>query len=104
MNGHAARAFQLLAQKPSFWFISLGAAASSMMGYGLFFWLPSFFVRSFGLSLLDASVFYGAILLIGGAGTVSGSLIGTFFDASSFIYFSMRARSSSVNGSSTSMS
>ena len=46
---------------------------------GLFFWLPSFFVRSFDLSLLDASVFYGAILLIGGLGTVTGTLLGAAF-------------------------
>jgi MFS family permease len=73
---------QLLTHKPSFWIISLGAAASSMMGYGLFFWLPSFFVRSFGLSLLDASVFYGAILLIGGiAGTWAGGYMADRFGA-----------------------
>jgi predicted MFS family arabinose efflux permease len=55
-----------LMQKPSFWIMSFGAACSSMMGYGLFFWLPSFFVRSYGISLIDASLFYGAILLVGG--------------------------------------
>lgn len=55
-----------LLTKPSFWLLSLGAAFSSMMGYGLFFWLPSFFVRSFGISLLDASLGYGAILLVAG--------------------------------------
>lgn len=55
-----------LLRKPAFWLLSIGAACSSMMGYGLFFWLPSFFVRSFGLSLLDASLGYGAILLVGG--------------------------------------
>jgi MFS family permease len=52
--------------KPSFWALSLGAACASMMGYGLFFWLPSFFVRSFDISLLEASLWYGAILLTGG--------------------------------------
>jgi predicted MFS family arabinose efflux permease len=57
---------RVLTSKPSFWGISFGAAASSMMGYGLFFWLPSFFVRSHGMSLLDASVYFGAILLVGG--------------------------------------
>jgi len=69
-----------LLNKPSFWTISLGAAASSMMGYGLFFWLPSFLVRSFGLELLDASLYYGAILLVGGiAGTwLGGSLADRF--------------------------
>ncbi|SDD69044.1 Predicted arabinose efflux permease, MFS family [Sphingomonas sp. YR710] len=58
--------FATLMTKPSFWLLCLGAACSSMMGYGLFFWLPSFFVRSFGISLLDASLGYGAILLVGG--------------------------------------
>jgi predicted MFS family arabinose efflux permease len=61
-----------LAGKPSFWLISLAASCSSMMGYGLFFWLPSFFVRSFGLSLLDASLIFGAILLIGGVAGIWG--------------------------------
>jgi MFS family permease len=65
-----------LMHKPSFWLISLGASSSSMMGYGLFFWLPSFFVRSFGLELLEASVFYGSILLVGGiAGTWLGGAL-----------------------------
>ena len=69
-----------LAHKPSFWLISLGASCSSMMGYGLFFWLPSFFVRSYGLSLLDASLFYGAILLLGGlAGIWAGGWLGDRF-------------------------
>jgi MFS family permease len=66
----------VLAGKSSFWTMSLGAAASSMMGYGLFFWLPSYFVRSYELSLLDASVFYAGILLLGGiAGTWLGGVL-----------------------------
>ena len=73
---------QLLMHKPSFWLISLGASASSMMGYGLFFWLPSFLVRSFGLELLEASVFYAGILLIGGiAGTWAGGYMADRFGA-----------------------
>ena len=73
---------QLLMQKPSFWLISLGASASSMMGYGLFFWLPSFLVRSFGLELFEASMFYGAILLLGGiAGTWAGGYMADRFGA-----------------------
>ncbi len=63
--------------------MSLGAAFSSMMGYGLFFWLPSFLVRSFKLELLDASLFYGAILLVGGiAGTWLGGSLADRFGAS----------------------
>ena len=79
-----------LAKKPSFWGLSLGAASSSMMGYGLIFWLPSFFVRSYGEALpaffawmpdflvpanagelLYASYFYATILLIGGIAGIS---------------------------------
>jgi MFS family permease len=55
-----------LASKPSFWLLSLGSAAASMMGYGLFFWMPSFLVRSFHLQLLQASLGFGALLLVGG--------------------------------------
>jgi len=66
-----------LAGKPSFWLLSVGASCSSMMGYGVFFWLPSFFVRSFEMTLLNASLFFGAILLIGGvAGIWAGGWLG----------------------------
>ena len=62
----------VLARKASFWGLSLGAASASMMGYGLFFWAPSFLVRSFHLTLLHASLGFGALVLIGG-------LIGIWF-------------------------
>lgn len=70
----------VLATKPSFWLMSVGAACSSMMGYGLFFWMPSFIVRSHGITLLEASLFYGSILLIGGlAGMWAGGWLGDRF-------------------------
>ena len=92
-----------LISKKSFWGMSIGAASSSMMGYGLIFWLPSFFVRSFGETLpqffswmpatllppdpgpvLYASYFYGAILFIGGvAGIWLGGSLGDKFGAKS---------------------
>jgi MFS family permease len=56
----------VLAGRPSFWGLSLGAASASMMGYGLFFWMPSFAVRSFHLTLLQASLIYGVLVLVGG--------------------------------------
>jgi MFS family permease len=62
-----------LARKPSFWLLSFGAATSSMLGYGIAFWLPSLLQRSFGLDLVQTSHFIGAILLLGG---VSGMLLG----------------------------
>ena len=71
---------RVLVRKPSFWGLSLGASSSSMMGYGLFFWLPSFFVRSYEVTLLDASLVYGAILLVGGiAGTWLGGYLADRF-------------------------
>lgn len=92
-----------LKSKPSFWALSLGAASSSMIGYGLMFWLPSFFVRSFGDQLpgffswlpaifvpdgagvvLYASYFYGAILLLGGVfGMGMGGIIADRLGANS---------------------
>jgi predicted MFS family arabinose efflux permease len=59
-----------LMAKPSYWLLSFGAASSSIMGYGIFFWMPSFLVRSFGFSLEQVSLYYGAILLIGGVAGV----------------------------------
>ena len=57
---------QLLMRKRAFWGLSFAAAASSIMGYGLFFWMPSFFVRSFHLTLVQVSLYFGGITLIGG--------------------------------------
>jgi MFS family permease len=69
-----------LVTKPSFWLLSLGASFSAMMGYGVFFWLPSFLVRSYNLTLLNASLFYGAVLLFGGlAGIWAGGWLGDRF-------------------------
>ena len=62
----AGEILRTLAGKKSFWLMSVGSACASMMGYALFFWLPSFFVRSYGITLLDASLFYGGIILVGG--------------------------------------
>ncbi|HVY84338.1 MAG TPA: MFS transporter [Caulobacterales bacterium] len=60
------KAFATLAPKPSFWLMSIGAGCSSLVNYGVFFWTPSFIVRSFHYTLLDASKFYATILLVGG--------------------------------------
>lgn len=66
----------VLARKRSFWFLSFGAATSSMLGYGIAFWLPSLLIRSFGYTLVQASQFFGALLLIGGvAGVMAGGLL-----------------------------
>jgi sugar phosphate permease len=91
-DGEAAKAskpglgevLSLLLRKPAFWLISVAAACSSMMGYGLFFWLPSYLVRSFDVSILEASLYYGSILLVGGiAGIWLGGVLGDRLGAAS---------------------
>lgn len=68
--GAAAASFgevaRLLLVKPSFWLLALGAASSSVCGYGVAFWLPTFFQRSLGLTLVETSWYYGTITLVGG--------------------------------------
>lgn len=72
-----AEVARTLARIPSFWLLSFGAASGSVLGYGLIFWLPSFFTRSFGLSLAEVGWYYGSIVLVGGAaGTWLGGWIG----------------------------
>ena len=58
--------FRILAGKSTFWLLSFGAAMSSVCGYGIAFWLPSFLQRSYGLSLVERSWFYSAITFFGG--------------------------------------
>jgi len=66
--------------KPSFWLMSFGAAASSICGYGVAFWLPTFFQRSFHLTLAERSIYYSAIALIGGvAGIWLGGVLADRF-------------------------
>lgn len=69
--------FGILAAKPSFWLLAFGAAAGSMCGYGVAFWLPSMIMRNYGLGLSQTGQFFGALLLSGGvAGIVLGGWLG----------------------------
>ena len=68
--------------KPSFWLLAFGAASSSICGYGVAFWLPSFFIRSLGLTLAQTSVYYSGISLLGGvAGIWLGGWLADRFGA-----------------------
>ncbi len=71
-----AEVFRLVSRKSTFWLIAFGAAASSVCGYGVAFWLPSFFMRSLHLSLVDTSWFYAGITFIGGClGILGGGVM-----------------------------
>src|SRR3569832_1049403 len=68
--------FAIVAKKPSFWLLAFGAASSSVCGYGLAFWLPSFFGRSLSLSYTDTAWYYAAITFFGGGlGIVGGGIL-----------------------------
>ncbi|MGE0533090.1 MAG: spinster family MFS transporter [Hyphomonadaceae bacterium] len=70
-------ALSTIGRKPSFWLLSFGASCSSIMGYGSFFWIPTFLRRSFDFDLQQAAFFYSAILLIGGViGVWLGGVLG----------------------------
>ena len=72
-----ASALAALIGTPSFVALAFGAGIASIAGYGLFFWLPSFFVRSFGLSVFDASLAFAGLLVSGGAiGIHLGGVLG----------------------------
>ncbi|MBA4803761.1 MAG: MFS transporter [Brevundimonas sp.] len=62
----ARRTASAVIPKPSFWLLALGAASSSVCGYGVAGWLPLFFMRSFDLTLKQVSWYYAGIALIGG--------------------------------------
>ncbi|ESQ74800.1 MFS transporter [Asticcacaulis sp. AC402] len=64
---------QIAFAKPSFWLLSFGSGCSSLVGYGLMAWLPSFLTRSLGFDLAQTSYYLAAILFFGG---VTGMFLG----------------------------
>uniref|UniRef100_UPI001ABBD204 spinster family MFS transporter n=2 Tax=Burkholderia stabilis TaxID=95485 RepID=UPI001ABBD204 len=70
----------LLVRKPSFLFLAFGSSLASLMNYGLVFWLPAFFSRTFGLGLTTISMGYGTVVLVSGVlGVWLGGWLGDRF-------------------------
>ena len=68
--------FAVLARKPAFWLLSVGAGLSSLCGYGLALWTPAILMRSYGIDLIQTGQFIGSILLIGGTmGVFAGGVL-----------------------------
>lgn len=55
-----------LRREPAFWWLTLGAAFTSMASYALAFWLPSLMSRQFGLDLFTRSAALAVVALVGG--------------------------------------
>ncbi|MCH4269680.1 MAG: MFS transporter [Brevundimonas sp.] len=61
-----AKVLAYLLRKPSFWLLAFGATCCSVCAYGIGAWLPSFFIRSFGLTLSSTAFYYAALTFVGG--------------------------------------
>jgi MFS family permease len=65
--------FKLLWSKRSFRHLAFGAALTAFVGYGLVTWVPSFLIRSHGMTTGEAGTWLGLILGIpGGIGIALG--------------------------------
>ncbi|HEY4055947.1 MAG TPA: MFS transporter [Kofleriaceae bacterium] len=73
--------FEILSRKKSFWLMAFGAAASSICGYGVAFWLPSFlkttyFAADAATDFSTTSIYYATITLVGGVlGIYGGGMV-----------------------------
>jgi predicted MFS family arabinose efflux permease len=69
--------FNLVSRKRSFWLLAFGAASSSICGYGVAFWLPSFLMQTyFPKDLASTSWYYAAITFVGGClGIIGGGIV-----------------------------
>lgn len=77
-----------LLPKPSFWLLALGAASSSVCGYGVAFWLPTYLQRTHHLTLAETSWSYSAITFVGGLAGIwlGGALADRYGKASKRAY------------------
>ena len=74
--------FSYLLQRRAFINMSAGAGLTAFVGYGLTTWVPTFFVRSHGMSLTEAGFWLGLVLGIpGGLGIVAGGWLSDRFGA-----------------------
>ena len=54
--------FGKLAKNPSFWHVSLGGSMASFAGYGIGQFVAPFWIRAFGMTLMEAALIYGLVL------------------------------------------
>jgi MFS family permease len=64
-----------LSGKSSFWFVAFGGALVSFVGYGTAQFMNSYLIRTFELSVYQASLLFG---LIAGVSTTAGTFLGGF--------------------------
>jgi MFS family permease len=57
---------QLAARKPAFWLLAFGSGCSSLVAYGLMYWLPTFLARTLHMDIVARSELLAAVIFIGG--------------------------------------
>ncbi len=73
---------QFLVTRRSFLHLATGGGLTAFVGYGLVTWAPTFFVRSYDMSLTEAGFWLGLVLGIpGGLGIVAGGWLSDRFGA-----------------------
>jgi MFS family permease len=64
---------KLAMDKPTFWLLAFGSGSSSLVAYGLMYWLPTFLARTLHMDIVARSELLAAVLFIGGiAGMAAG--------------------------------
>lgn len=63
---------RLAARKPAFWLLAIGCGCSSLVAYGLMYWLPTFLARTLGMDIVSRSELLAAVILIGGVAGMGG--------------------------------
>ncbi|MDE2083384.1 MAG: MFS transporter [Xanthomonadaceae bacterium] len=64
---------QLALHKPTFWLLAFGSGCSSLVAYGLMYWLPTFLARTLHMGIVARSELLAAVLFVGGiAGMAAG--------------------------------
>jgi len=57
---------KLAASKSTFWLLALGSGCSSLVAYGLMYWLPTFLARTLHMDIVSRSELLAAVIFIGG--------------------------------------
>lgn len=57
---------KLAARKPTFWLLAMGSGCSSLVAYGLMYWLPTFLARTLQMDIVARSELLAAVIFIGG--------------------------------------
>ena len=71
----AQEVFLALVKSPPFWLLLVAGSVRNIPGYALGAWLPTFFVRQYGVDSSHFSIPVGLVVLFGGG---LGSFLGGF--------------------------